>query len=483
MFLSIKEALCSSDYLMEILMQFHAEFIKKALPDCIVLQEYFLDSDFEVSVDTRTLEQGDIFFAIKGSFVDGHDFLVQALEKGAAGLFIEKEKKDILNQINSDMLKEKLIVLVDRPIDALVACAREWRRQFTYPVIGVTGSVGKTSTKEMISRLFDISDIHYVASRHNQNTLIGAAINILRMRIDHRVALFEMGIGMRGEMEHLALLVNPTIAIITNIGHQHMDGIGSLADIAAEKRKIFKYFSHDSIGIINGDQAILSEVSYSHPVIKCGTKMTNQIQARKIKIVDSAIHFILKIYQSKYSITINRPHAGALWHSLFVAAVGKLLKIADEQIVQAIQKPLVLEGRFEEILIKTSNARIINDSYNANPESMKAALMAFQNIKTSQEKIAVIGDMLGLGFNSPFWHRQIGRFLKKTPSIKKVILVGDLMVQCTKKTLPFSVVALSAANWQEAASLLESDLLQSPLILVKGSRNIGLNNLVEKLVQ
>lgn len=464
-------------------MQFHTEFIKKALPDCIVLQECFLDSDFEVSVDTRTLLQGDVFFAIKGSFVDGHDFLLQALEKGSSGLFIQKNKRDILSQIDSDMLKGKLIVLVDSPLDALVACAREWRRQFTYPVIGVTGSVGKTSTKEMISRLFDNSDMHYVASRDNQNTLIGAAINILRMRADHQVALFEMGIGMRGEMEHLASLVNPTIAIITNIGHQHMDGIGSLADIAAEKRKIFKYFSCDSIGIINGDQAILSEVSYCHPVIKCGTKMTNQIQARKIKIIDSAIHFVLKIYQAKYSITINRPHAGALWHALFVAAVGKLLKISDIQIIEAIQKPLVLEGRFEELSMKKSNGRIINDSYNANPESMKAALMAFQNIKTSQEKIAVIGDMLGLGFNSSFWHRQIGRFLKKTPSIKKVILVGDLMIQCTKKTVPFSMIALSAANWQEAASLLESDLEQSPLILVKGSRNIGLNNLVEKLVQ
>lgn len=464
-------------------MQFHAEFIKRALPDCIVLQEYFVDSDFEVSVDTRTLLQGDIFFAIKGAFVDGHDFLLQALEKGSSGLFIQKDKRDILSQINSEMLKDKLIVLVDSSLDALVACAREWRRQFSYPVIGVTGSVGKTSTKEMISRLLDISDIHYVASRDNQNTLIGAAINILRMRADHQVALFEMGIGMRGEMEDLASLVNPTIAIITNIGHQHMDGIGSLSDIAAEKRKIFKYFSCDSIGIINGDQAILSEVAYHHPVIKCGTKMTNQIQVRKIKIIDSAMHFVLKIYQAKYSITINRPHAGVLWHALFVAAVGKLLKISDTRIIEVIQKPLILEGRFEELSMKKSNGRIINDSYNANPESMKAALMAFQNIKTSQEKIAVIGDMLGLGFNSSFWHRQIGRFLKKTPSIKKVILVGDLMVQCTKKTVPFSMIALSAANWQEAASLLESDLQQSPLILVKGSRNVGLNNLVEKLVQ
>lgn len=464
-------------------MQFHAQFIKKALPDSILVQDYFLGDDFHVSVDTRTLESGDIFFAIQGAAVDGHNFLLEALKKGAVGLFIEKSKQQLLKSIPSEYLKDKLIVGVDNPLDALVACAHEWRRHFLYPVIGVTGSVGKTSTKEMLSRLFDISGIHYIASRDNQNTLIGAAINILRMKSDHQAALFEMGIGARGEMNNLARLVNPTIAIITNIGHQHMDGIGSLADIAAEKRTIFKFFSQDSIGIVNGDQSILSDVSYHHPVIKCGTKMTNQIQARKIKIFDSKIHFILKIYQSKYAVTINKPHGGAVWHALFVAAVGKLLNIPDATIIEAVQTPMVVEGRFEELFMKKSGGRIINDSYNANPESMKAALMAFQNIKTSQAKIAVIGDMLGLGLNSPFWHRQIGRFLKKTPSIKTVILVGDLMVKCAKKTVPFSIAALSASNWQEAVALLETSLEGSPLILIKGSRNVGLNHLVEKLLE
>jgi UDP-N-acetylmuramoyl-tripeptide--D-alanyl-D-alanine ligase len=462
-------------------MQFDEQFIKNTLSDVAILHNLFPE-DMQFSVDSRTIESGDIFIPLAGTYTDGHNFIEDAFKKGAAGCFLNYEKQDLLKTISPELLKNKLIIAVPDTLRALIDCAHAWRMQFTYPVIGITGSVGKTSTKELLAHVLDMHGTHYLISRGNQNTLIGAALNLLRMRSEHEVAIFEMGISNRGEMIKLAQLVRPTSALITNIGHQHMDGIGLLHDIAAEKRTVFKYFDETSIGIINGDQLILSEVSYSHPVVKFGTKMTNQIQARKIRISGAQVNFILKIYGSKYQISIKKPHVGIVWHALAVTAISHLLGVPDQVIVDAVQMPFVIEGRFEERSIKEGKGTLINDCYNANPESMKAALLAFQNIQTQANKIAVLGDMLGLGVNSPFWHRQIGRFLRKTPSVKKVILVGSL-VAWTKKTLPFTVAAEIVPDWQEAAKLLETELADNPLVLIKGSRDLGLNNLVDRFAQ
>jgi UDP-N-acetylmuramoyl-tripeptide--D-alanyl-D-alanine ligase len=466
---------------MEMSMQFDEQFIKNTLTDVSIIQNYFPE-DVEFSVDSRTLEIGDIFVALSGAQTDGHHFVADAFKKGASGCLLNSNKLSILETIPPELLKNKLIIAVPDTLQALVSLAHAWRMQFSYPVVGITGSVGKTSTKELLAHVLDLDGIHYLISRGNQNTLIGASLNLLRMRPDHKVAIFEMGISNRGEMVELARLVHPTTALITTIGHQHMDGIGSLYDIAVEKRNIFKYFSEENIGIINGDQTVLSEVSYSHPVLKFGTKMTNQIQARKIRVSGVQVSFILKIYGEKYPIVIKKSHAGIIWHTLAVAAIARLLGVSDKVIVEAVQMPLVVAGRFEERSITGGQGIMINDCYNANPESMKAALLAFQNIQTKSHKIAVLGDMLGLGVNSPFWHRQIGRFLRKVPSVRKVILVGNL-VEWTRKTLPFGVTAELVADWKEAAALLETELVHAPLVLIKGSRDLGLSNLVERFAK
>src|SRR5690606_28378310 len=155
-------------------------------------------------------------------------------------------------------------IAVPDTLQGLIRLAMAWRDQFSYPVIGITGSVGKTSTKEMIVNICKKANINYVASHGNQNTKIGLALNILRMREKHNVALFEVGISKRGEMVQLARMMKPTSAVITSIGHSHMEGLGSLSDIALEKRSIFHCFTEESIGIINGDIPMLSDIGYTH---------------------------------------------------------------------------------------------------------------------------------------------------------------------------------------------------------------------------
>ncbi len=458
-------------------MRFDEHFVKRAVPGVSIVCGN-VPNDPHFVIDSRKVKSGDIFVALPGMRCDGHDFVSQAIERGAAGLLIAEHKKNLLHQLDS-RYRDVFVMVVKDTLQALADLATAWRARFDYPVIAITGSVGKTLTKQMLANMLELQGGNYLVSHGNQNTKIGVSLNMLRMRAEHAVAIFEVGVNRRGEMGQLAHMIRPTTAVITNIGHSHMEGLGSLYDIALEKRDVFKYFSEGSIGIINGDQAILSNVSYQHPVVKFGVKTTNQIQARKVRIAGSHISFVLKIYQEKYPVVIKQAHAGSVANALAAASVAHLLAVPHATIVKAIQMPVVIAGRFEQRKLSHVQGFMINDCYNANPESMKAALLAFQRIETKAKKIAVLGDMLELGVNSPFWHRQIGRFLRKVPSLKQVILVGNL-VQWTKKTIPAGVPVTIVDSWQEAVKHLREQLAhEESAILVKGSRAMGLNNLVD----
>ncbi len=460
-------------------MRLDENFIKNALPGSSFVNKIFPEN-ISLSIDSRKINKGDIFVALEGSQCDGHDFITEAIEKGAAGLIIAEHKKDYVINSIKNKLEQLLVVCVSNTRSALITLATAWRDQFNYPVICITGSVGKTSTKEIICNVLDLHGTSYAASYGNQNTAIGLALTIFSMRSDHQAAIFELGINKRGEMAQLVAMARPTMALITNIGHAHMEGLGSIVDIAAEKRDIFSLFKESNIGIINGDQPLLSHISYSHPVVKFGSKTTNQIQARKIFQGSNYVSFILKLYGEKHRIVLKTNHNGAVFNTLAAVAATYLLGILTETIIQAIQMPVIVAGRFEQRLLKNGKGVIINDCYNASPESMKAALLALQKIETSAEKIAVLGDMAELGINGPFWHRQLGRFLRKVPSLKRVILVGSL-VEWTKKTLPVGVSMEHVANWKEAVNVLQEKMSNENLILVKGSRVLGLDKLINEM--
>ena len=463
------------------LMQLNKEFFTQAIPGISFLYStsYSLSS---FSIDSRTLQSGEMFIALQGARRDGHDFIEEALQKGAAGCIVNREKKFSLQQIDTTLLKDKLIVLVPDTFRALLQLASFWRAQFKYPVVAITGSVGKTITKEILAIILDLANKKYIASYGNQNTALGVSLNILRMRPEHDVAIFELAISRREEMKKLVSIVRPTIALITGIGHSHMEGLGSIIDIAAEKRDIFLCFKDNNIGIVNGDYPLLSNVAYQHPIIKFGAKTTIQIQARKIRITNSHTTFILKLYKEKYTIVLKGTHKGNIFNSLAAASAAYLLRIPSRYIVQGIQTPFIIAGRFEERPLVYGKGTIINDCYNASPESMKASLLAFEHIDTEAQKICVLGDMLELGVNSPFWHRQLGRILRKVSSVRTVVLVGKQVIW-TKKTLPLGITVEHVQDWQSAAKVLKSKLDKKSLILVKGSRALQLDRLVDTFIE
>lgn len=461
-------------------MYLNEHFLRGVLPEALILSKTF-SGDACFSVDSRTLQQGDIFVAIAGEKSDGHSYVRQALAAGASGLIIDVNKQHVLKQLDAELCKNKLIVAVANPLEALYALAGAWRTLFTGPVVAITGSIGKTSTKDMLAAMMRHNGKECLASMANQNTKLGVALNILRIRNHHAGAILEAGINARGEMAEIAQLLRPNYAVITGIGHNHLEGLGSIGDIAAEKRAIFKHFSEENIGIINGDQALLSSVGYHHPIVRFGFKTTNQIQARKVQAGSDQLDFILKIYNKKHAVSVNNGHTGMLFNTLAAASAAHLLGVPDDIIVHVAQKPVVVPGRFERRALKGNKGYIIHDAFNASPESMKTALLTFSRLQTSARKIVVLGDMLELGVNSPFWHRQLGRVLRKISSSHHIILVGSL-VAWTKKTLPVGAYVDSVATWQEALPLIEKKLTEEEsVVLIKGSHATGLHQLAETL--
>lgn len=451
-------------------MHFDKQFLISALPKVTLRYDRF-PAFPDMTVDSRKILPGEIFVALQGSRVDGHDFVAQALKGGAAGLIVAEARQSVLDQIDVNLLKDKLVVVVPDPAAALIRLATVWRQQFTCPVVGITGSVGKSSTKELVRNVLLEHGMNALVSYGNQNSLIGAPINVLKLRSHHQVAVFEMGISGRGEMSALAEIIRPTIAMITAIGHSHMAGLGALGDIAEEKRRIFKLFQADHIGIINGDQPLLTQIGYTHPVLKFGLKTTNQIQARKVRISNSKIYFTLKIYQQKFlDVVMDGNHESVVYNALGAVAVGCLLQIPAEVIVRGIQRPINLPGRFQlqEIGIGKGGV-LIDDCYNASPESVKAALLGFEKMAGDYRKLLILGDMRELGADGLFWHRHIGRLVRKISSLNYLILVGE-QVKEVQKVLSPGLPVVQVQHWSEAFKIMEQYLAeQRLLVLVKGS--------------
>ncbi len=466
-------------------MRFDKQFLMKALPNAILKYENF-PRYLQVATDSRRVQKEEFFIALKGKQVDGHDFILEALKNGAIGVMVENARSAVLDLIDDELLKDKLVIIVPDTLQALIRLATFWREQFNCAVVGITGSVGKSSTKEMVRNILDEYQLPSLVSYGNQNSVIGAAINLLKMREKHQVAVFELGISVRGEMSQLVQMVRPTIAVITAIGHSHMAGLGALSDIAEEKRTIFKFFKEDNIGIINGDHPLLSQIGYIHPVLKFGLKTTNQIQARKVRFDGFKTNFTLKIYQQKFAdVQIFGTNEGAVYNALAAVSVGCLLNIPAQIMVRGIQKAIDLPGRFEFKSINSGKGgQLIDDCYNASPESVKAALLSFDRMSGDYKKVIVLSDMNELGVDAPFWHRHIGRLLCKMSALDCVLLIGNHIKQ-VEKTLPVGFKVVMLENWQEGLNYLQAKLkIEKLLILVKGStfgHTQGLAKLVANL--
>ncbi|MFA5074903.1 MAG: UDP-N-acetylmuramoyl-tripeptide--D-alanyl-D-alanine ligase [Candidatus Babeliales bacterium] len=467
-------------------MSINIHFLRYALPNSEKINDNIFDNKniAGITIDSRVVKTDQIFLALQGDKFDGHDFLESALDNGAIGLIIEKSKENFLKKIHKEKLENKLIIKVENSLKALAELAKNYRQRFDYPVIGITGSIGKTSTKEILKNILNCAQISAYISFKNQNNLIGLSLNILNMKKSDKLAIFELGINNIGEMDELVDILRPNMAVVTRIAFAHAQGLGDIASICREKLKIFKYFKFSEVGFVCGDQPQLCSFNHSYPIIKFGIKTKNHIQARKITILPDSLKFILKIYKKNYKITMNNNHPGLVNNALAASSVAQFLNIDINYIISGLQTYNSFENRFEKKILKQNSGVLISDCYNASPESMKMAIFAFGKMSCDGPRIAVIGDMLELGEKQVYWHRQLGKMFCKALNVDHVILVGNL-AKIAAKTLPVTIKIDFAIDWQSAKDRLEK-LLQTysekkPLILVKASRGVGLLNLVKEL--
>ena len=368
--------------------------------------------------DTRVIKKDDLFISLKSEKNDGIKYIEEAFEKGAIGCITEY---NIPNEL-LEKSKNKLIIKVDNIIKTVQKIAEYKRSLFDIPVIAITGSVGKTSTKDMIASVL-MQEFNTAKTQGNYNNHIGVPLTILNWDENTEAAVVEMGMNHFGEISVLTNIVKPTVAVITNIGTAHIGILGSRENILKAKLEILEGLKKKGKIIINNDNDLLNICdTKKYEKITYGIKNNSNYIAENIIMNENNSEYEIKINNKKYKI--NVPIAGEhfIYNSLCAIAVGEKLGIKIEKIINGI-KNFELTGKRNEF-IEINNLKIINDYYNASYDSMKASLEVLSKID-AKRKIAVLGDMLELGEYSKELHKKVGEEVAKN-KIDVLLAVGEL---------------------------------------------------------
>ena len=362
------------------------------------------------SKDTRTIQNGDIYIGIKGEKFDGSDFWKQALDNGASAVIISPRE---ITEDDKSKYKDKTIIEVKDTLQALYELAKYKRSQYDIPVIAVTGSVGKTSTKDIVASVVS-QQFKTLKTEGNNNNNIGLPLTILKLA-DHEALVVEMGMNHFKEISLLTNIARPTIAIITNIGTSHIGNLGSRENILKAKLEILEGMNKPRV-IINNDNDLLHEwyeINKENIEIHTyGIENKSEILAEKIKLNENFSEFDAVI-DGKDKVEITVPVGGThfVYNALCAMMVGKLLQISNDKIKNGIANFELTKKRME--IKKLGNGAIlINDSYNASYESIKAS-MEYLSSREEKRKIAVLGDMLELGEFSEELHKRVGKEVAK----------------------------------------------------------------------
>ena len=417
--------------------------------------------------DTRTLAAGDLYVAIKGEHFDGHSFLAEAIRAGAAGALLSRDIETPLPY-----------VLVPDTRVALGELAAFWRRQFHVPVIAVTGSNGKTTVKEMIGAIMGQIGPGCV-TRGNLNNDIGVPLTLSRMRASDRYAVIEMGMNHLGEIEYLTRLTRPTIALITNAAEAHLAGVGTVEDVAHAKGEIFSGLSADGIAVLNADDAYFSYWKGLAAPRKCltfGLEQKADLSA-DYRFTDSgcAIHLRTTTHGET---DMRAPLLGR--HNVMnaLAATGAALSAGAslEQAKTGLEKLKTLSGRLE-LKKGISGARIIDDTYNANPSSLAAGMQVLREF--SGERVLVLGDMAELGEAAADIHRRVGELAKRI-GIQRLYAIGELSKLAVES---FGKGGKHFASHEALIDALQDCLHAEMTALVKGSRVMRMERIVGGIVR
>lgn len=370
-----------------------------------------------VTLDSRQVKQDFLFVATKGERVDGHSFIPQVIQSGAAGIICEELPKE--NRESRDAV----YILVDDSFQALKDIAKFYRQQLAIKLIGVTGSVGKTSTKEFIASVLSVK-YNVLKTEGNFNNEVGLPLTILKIRDCHEVAVVEMGISDFGEMHRLSEIAKPDICVLTNIGQCHLENLKDRAGVLRAKTEIFDFMAEDGVVCINGDDDMLVtiEAVKGRKPMRFGKGEENRVYARKIENKGLfGSNAVIHIDDMELQADIPLPGEHMIYNALAAACVGSLMGLTAQEIAKGIAAVQPVGGRSH--IIRLEDKVVIDDCYNANPVSMCAALDLLSMALT--RKVAVMGDMFELGEKEREMHAEVGGYAVEK-GIDIVICIGGI---------------------------------------------------------
>ena len=431
--------------------------------------------------DSRLVKPGDVYLGIKGEKFNGSNFYKEALDNGAIGCIlqdIEIPNEDITKY------KDKFIIIVDNVVETLQKIAAYKRSLYNIPVIGVTGSVGKTSTKDIIASVLS-RKYKTLKTEGNYNNEIGLPLTILNLK-DHEAAVVEMGMSAFGEISLLTNIAKPTTAVITIIGSSHIGELGSRENILKAKLEILEGLDSKGSLVINNDNDLLhkwnEENTDYHKHITYGIENKSTFMAQNIKIEKESSSFEIMYNNKTYNVTVPVGGQHFIYNSLCAICVGLEYNIDIEEIIKGISEFKLTKRRME-ILKNSNNITIINDSYNASYESMKAALEYISKVD-AKNKIAVLGDVLELGSFSKQMHEKIGEEVFKN-KIDILVTVGKEAENISNKALELGMKYDKVYHFgknDEASDLIKKIAKDGDIVLVKASNGMHFDEIVEKLI-
>ena len=428
------------------------------------------------SKDTRIINKGDTYIAIKGEVFDGNKFIEEAFSKGASCCIVEH-----LNNVDINKYKDKTIVQVKDSIKCLQTLAKYKRSLYNIPVIAITGSVGKTSTKDLV---YEVVNKKYKTLKPvgNLNNHIGLPLTILGLK-DHEALVVEMGMNHLKEISLLTNIAKPTIAIITNIGTAHIGNLGSRENILKAKLEITESLKPNSPLIINNDDDMLNKegpnLNKKYNLITVGIDNKSTYNATNIE--DNIFSSTFNINNDK--ININVGSKAFIYNSLVAYAVGKILKIDSKDIIEAIAKFKLSPHRLEKKVSKTG-ITIIDDTYNANQDSMINSLSILSKVK-NKRRVAILADILELGNYTKEIHENIGK--KIFPNTLDILItVGENAKLIAKEAQKNNFKNTNIYNFKDYKDCLENVqtlLSKNDIVLLKGSHGMNLIRVVEELLK
>jgi len=424
------------------------------------------------STDSRKIQPGELFIPLRGEQYDGHDYLTQAVQRGAAACLSE----EVIGGLRVPVIK------VTDTLVALGDLAAAIRRQFAGPVVGITGTSGKTTCKEMLASIL-ASLGPGLKSAGNFNNLIGVPLTLFGLQPQHRWAVIEMGMSARGEIARMAEIAAPKLGVITNIGAAHLETLGGISGVARAKGELYIGLPQDGIALINADDPQVSSLPVANGVrrVLFGMQQDAEVRGDRITVQNGSVSFDLIIDGRSMRVRLPLPGRHNVSNALAAAAAASALGVDLAAIAAGLGAFQPCPGRME-LLELAGDIVILEDSYNANPLSVRAALDALNDLGAPGRRIAVLGDMLELGASAEELHHQIGRIA--AGRVDRLFTCGLLAREIARGAAEAGLPAefiFAATSHEELTAQLLTVLHPGDCILVKGSRGMRMEQVTSAL--